>query len=293
MIENFKSLNNFSIKINDSPILKIENSTPKLPTIKKFFPEVSKTPLNDKNETNNASNIIQKKFDNKITQSYFNSPKNVKNVKDYHSHRNIKKKKFSISHLKKSASAELIINEKVPNVGVFHQNLMSKNKIACDQALVEEYKKYESKYKNPNDILEMLQTNNENKKMKTGIYGPTNNIVSVIRAKMERLKYDNEYRGVDPELKELIKDEIMDAQVRLKRKPEELTKKKFKIRPLYLRKLDQYRYLSKMDTIREINQLSLTPVIIKDGQAMLKLINDAFDNFKINKENTKKKENKV
>lgn len=170
---------------------------------------------------------------------------------------------------------------------------MSKNKIACDQALVEEYKKYESKYKNPNDILEMLQTNNENKKMKTGIYGPTNNIVSVIRAKMERLKYDNEYRGVDPELKELIKDEIMDAQVRLKRKPEELTKKKFKIRPLYLRKLDQYRYLSKMNTIREINQLSLTPVIIKDGQAILKLINDAFDNFKINKENTRKKENKV
>ena len=290
MIDNYKSLNNFSKKINDSPILKIENSTPKLPTIKKFFPEVSKTPLNDKNETNNASNIIQKKFDNKITQSYFNSPKNDK---DYHYHRNIKKKKFSFSHLKKSASAELIIIEKIPNVRVFHQNLMSKNKIACDQALVEEYKKYESKYKNPNDILEMLQTNNENKKMKTGIYGPTNNIVSVIRAKMERLKYDNEYRGVDPELKELIKDEIMDAQVRLKRKPEELTKKKFKIRPLYLRKLDQYRYLSKMNTIREINQLSLTPVIIKDGQAMLKLINDAFDNFKINKENTKKKENKV
>lgn len=91
MIDNYKSLNNFSIKINDSPILKIENSTPKLPTIKKFFPEISKTPLNDKNETNNSSNIIQKKFDNKITQSSFNSPKNVK---DYHSHKNIKKKKI-------------------------------------------------------------------------------------------------------------------------------------------------------------------------------------------------------
>jgi len=290
MIDKYKTLNNSPIKINDSPIVKIENSTPKLPTIKKFFPEISKIPLNDKNEANNTSNIIQKKFDNKITQSYFNSPKNIKG---YNSHRNIKKKKFSFSQLKKSASAELIINEKIPNVRVFHQNLMSKNKIACDQALVEEYKKYESKYRNPNDILEMLQGNNENKKMKTGIYGPTNNIVSVIRAKMERLKYDNEYRGVDPEIKELIKDEIMDAQVRLKRKPEELSKKKFKIRPLYLRKLDQYRYLSKMNTIREINQLSFTPVIIKDGQAMLKLINDAFDNFKINKENQEKKENKV
>ena len=128
----------------------------------------------------------------------------------------------------------------------------------------------------------LLEMNDKNKKIKTGIYGPNDNIVSVIRAKMERLKYDNEYRGVDPELKELIKDEIMDAQVKLKRKPDELNKKKFQIRPLYLRKLDQYRYLSKMNNVREINQMSNTPVIVKDGQVMLKLINDAFDNFKIN-----------
>ena len=42
------------------------------------------------------------------------------------------------------------------------------------------------------------------------------------KKEMERLKYDNIYKGVDKDLKELIKDEIMDAQVKLKRKPEAL-----------------------------------------------------------------------
>ena len=170
----------------------------------------------------------------------------------------------------------------MPNIRDFHNKIMSNNKLSYEKILNEEYQKYEQQI-NKLDIEEMLlEMNDKNKKIKTGIYGPNDNIVSVIRAKMERLKYDNEYRGVEPELKELIKDEIMDAQVKLRRKPDELNKKKFQIRPLYLRKLDQYRYLSKMNNVREINQMSNTPVIVKDGQVMLKLINDAFDNFKIN-----------
>jgi hypothetical protein len=284
MLENQKSFSSRSYKLNDIPILKI--SSPKLPTIKKIFPEINKTPLSDKNETYNTSNIIQKKNE---SISFINSPRKLINNNSY---RNINtKKRFNIANLKKSSSFESILPKKIEDARSFHQHLMSRNKIACEQALSEEYKKYEDKFRSQKEIMELLQGNTgENKKMKTGIYGPTNNIVSVIRAKMERLKYDNEYRGVDPEIKEMLKDEIMDAQVRLKRKPELLSKKKFKIRPLYLRKLDKYRYLSKMNIIREINQISNTPVIIKDGQAMLKLINDAFDNFKINKE--KDNENK-
>ena len=100
---------------------------------------------------------------------------------------------------------------------------------------------------------------------------------------MERLKYDNEYKGIDSEIKEMIKDEIMDAQVRLKRRPEDLFKKKIQIKSLCSKKIDQYRYLTRMNSLREINQITTTPIIVKDGQVMLKLINDAFDYFKINK----------
>ena len=100
---------------------------------------------------------------------------------------------------------------------------------------------------------------------------------------MERLKYDNEYKGIDSEIKEMIKDEIMDAQVKLKRKPEDLFKKKFEIKSLCSKKIDQYRYLTRMNSLREINQITTTPIIVKDGQFMLKLINDAFEYFKLNK----------
>ena len=292
MIENNKSLSNPINKNINTPRLKIEkitnsytikneNQTPKLPRIKKFFPEMSKTPLNDKNETNNTSNILQKKYNFKLSDSLLNSP-NLKN--DYNSFRSLKFQKLNFSGLVKSPSAESIIPKRIPNIRAFHQKIMSSNKILCDKKINEEDEKFANQYKKNINIEEMLLGNNDkNKKIKTGIYGPNDNIVSVIRAKMERLKYDNEYRGVDPDLKELIKDEIMDAQVKLKRKPEELNRKKFQIRPLYLKKLDQYRYLSKMNNIREINQMSCTPVIVKDGQVMLKLINDAFDNFKMNR----------
>ena len=60
------------------------------------------------------------------------------------------------------------------------------------------------------------------KKKKMGIFGSRNNIINIIRAEMERLKYDNIYKGVDADLKEMIIDEIMDAQLKLKRKPENL-----------------------------------------------------------------------
>ena len=36
-----------------------------------------------------------------------------------------------------------------------------------------------------------------------------------------------------------------------------------------------------MNLIREINQNAATPLIVKDGNMMIKLINEAFDNFKI------------
>ena len=289
-----KSLSNPTIKNNNRSLVKIEkinnnniqleSSTPKLPKIKQFFPEISKTPLN-KNYSSIKKSKNQSIADTKVSDSIFNS---AKKIKGFNSFNNMKikypKKLLNMPILIKSPSELDIIPKRIPNIRNFHHKIMNKNRLSYDKTINAEYLKFESD--NHKDIEEMLiAINDKNKKINTGIYGPNNNIVSVIRAKMERLKYDNEYRGVDQELKELIKDEIMDAQVRLKRKPDELNKKKFVIPPLYLRKLDQYRYLSKMNKIREINQMSNTPVIVKDGQVMLKLIDDAFNNFNYNKEN--------
>ena len=59
MKEKQNSLSNRSLKLNDISIIKF--FTPKLPSIKKFLPDINKTPLNDKTETNNTSKIFQKK----------------------------------------------------------------------------------------------------------------------------------------------------------------------------------------------------------------------------------------
>lgn len=281
MLDNSKSSKNSSKKINDNSLLKSNNSTPILPTIKTKFQDTIKTPLNEKVETNNTSNIYKKNYIEKLSQPSSITPKKI--MFDYFSHhKKIKISKIK-SKIKKSASSEMIKPRSIPNIRVFHQHLMLQNQKSCNKSLIEGYKKYEIEKRDLKEINEILNSLDENKKMKTGIYGPSDNIVSVIRARMERLKYDNFYKGVEPVLKEIIKDEIMDAEVRLKRKPEVLCKKKFNIRPLYLKRLDQYKYLSSMNTIREINQLQSTPVIVKDGPIMIKLINDAFSIYRVKK----------
>ena len=280
MINSARLLNNVSIQINDKLFLKSNNSTPRLPTIKTKLQEQIKTPLSVKINTNNKINIQKRKCIKKILQPSFDTPQKL--MSDYFIPNNKIKIKRIKSNIKKSASSLMIIPKKIPNLRIFHQHLKSYNQKACNKSLLEAYKKYEDDRRNNKIIKEMI--NNENKKFNTGIFGPSDNIVSIIRARMERLKYDNFYKGVEPELKEIIKDEIMEAQVRLKRKPNLLIKKKFNIRPLYLKRLDQYKYLSRMNTIREINQISITPSIVKDGQIMLKLIGETFNLCRPNKE---------
>ena len=100
-------------------------------------------------------------------------------------------------------------------------------------------------------------------------------------ARIQRLRLENEYKGVDEELKELIKDEIIDAQVRLKMKPNIITMKKGKSNPLFLEKLNKYKYLTKLNLMREINQNAVVPIMVNDGNMMIKLINEAFGIFKM------------
>lgn len=277
MLTNFITINTPKIKRNDvqmiklsktnkNNIFKVQNSTPKLPSIKKFLPEENKTLLMKikKEKNNNSSNLL------------FSTPKKI--MKNY-SYRNIRIKKINSIMPIYSTSSEII---KIPNIRLFHSKIMSENRLSCEQTNNKENLKFDEQ-KQGNYISSILSGGGEKNNIKTGIYGPNNNIVSVIRAKMERLKYDNEYKGIDSEIKEMIKDEIMDAQVKLKRKPEDLFKEKIQMKSLCSKKIDQYKYLTRMNSLREINQVTTTPIVVKDGQVMLKLIKDAFDYFKVNK----------
>ena len=188
-------------------------------------------------------------------------------------------------NLKKSSSAifpentdKLFSKYKISNILSFHKNLMLENQILFNKRMKERKSNIINEEKNNKDsYINSISHDKSKKGIKTGIFGPSNNIVSVIRAKMERLKYDNMYKGVNEEIKELIKDEIMDAQVKLGRKPENLIIIKEGVKPLYIKKMDKYRYLSSMNKIREINQRAIIPVLEKDQNIMLKLFNDAFD----------------
>ena len=256
---------------------KTEFYSPKFPTISRNYTNRSQTHLNLRRNINNSNIINTKMSDGNISTSLFNSSKN--NNKDSFSLREKKGKKINFIPLLKSFSQKKLSN--LPNLRKFHQTLMFNNKLSYEKAVKEEFLNFENQQKNKINISDLLlEVKEKEKKINTGIYGPKDNIVSVIRAKMERLKYDNEYIGVKEEIKEMIKDEIIDAQVKLKRKPNELNKKKFMKRPLYLKKMDKYRYLSKMNKIRQINQISTVPIIVKDGQVIIRLINDAFGNLK-------------
>lgn len=290
------------IIINDhlKNIVKQNNSNfVELPSIK------SNSTKNNRNNINNDfQNILITKNKipqlNKINYNYINkknnysldiinngpeTKNNIYRIKDYKSKNYSFYRNKNNINLKKSASAiyadntiKIFSKYKMPDIHLFHKNLMSINKLTCNKSIREKYLEIvkEDNDKKENYINSLFEDKSK-KIIKTGIFGSNTNIVSIIRAKMERLRYDNMYKDVDEEIKELIKDEIMDAQVKLKRKPQSLVYNKNKIKPLYIKKMEKYNYLSSMNKIRELNQVSSTPVIEKDSKIMLKLFNDAFD----------------
>lgn len=271
-------------------IKKHESSDIKLPKLKYFMQQTELSSLNNIETTNSSANV--KKVKNIISNRIFvpvlrHSSKKIE-IKPVQKRGSLlplklKIKKFFPLELKRSASVESLITKHIPNTSVFHKKLMDENRLSCGRRLNEDYMKLKNNENDNEKINEMINERKGTKKVKTGIFGPANNIVSVIRSRMERLRLDNEYRKVEEDLREIIKDEILDAQVKLKVKPFDLFRKKDDKDPLYIRKLDKYRYLERMNLIREINQNSATPLIVKDGNMMLRLINDAFGNFKAKK----------
>ena len=251
----------------------------KLPSINCFFSSSNST--NQNSNSNYESSPLKLKRQNFKNSLLKKLPNNEIKLKKIFGNRfkNFSKEKERINENKSlkisgSTSSILLKNFKkyrLKNDLNFHRNLMSFNIEKLTSSNQNEQKETEDEY------IKSIAEDPSKKPPKTGIFGPRNNIINIIRAEMERLKYDNIYKGVEVELKELIKDEIMDAQVRLKRKPENLVFNKKLERPLYLKKIDKYKYISSMNKIRELNQIANVSVVEEDGNIMKRLANDAYD----------------
>ena len=280
LIENKYKTPKLSINNSSSNLLK-ENykiNELKLPSIKCLFSSSNSTNQNSNYEIKQISlkkNNINNSFFKKINRQNLKLKKlfgnRFKNISIYKEKNDINKS------LKQSNSTTSILIKNFKKYKIkkdlnFHRDLMAINNEKLNNYINEQNNKITE------DIyLKSIAEDPSKKQPKTGIFGPRNNIINIIRAEMERLKYDNIYKGVEEDIKELIKDEIMDAQVKLKRKPENLVFNKKLQKPFYIQKMEKYKYISSMNKIRELNQVANISVIEHDGNIMKRLANDAYD----------------
>ena len=280
LVENKYKTPKLSINNSSSNLLK-ENykiNELKLPSIKCLFSSSNSTNQNSNYEIKQISlkkNSINNSFFKKINRQNLKLKKlfgnRFKNI-------SIDKEKNDINKsLKQSNSTTSILIKNFKKYKIkkdlnFHRDLMVINNEKLNNYINEQNNKITE-----DSYLKSIAEDPSKKQPKTGIFGPRNNIINIIRAEMERLKYDNIYKGVEEDIKELIKDEIMDAQVRLKRKPENLVFNKKLQKPFYIQKMEKYKYISSMNKIRELNQVANISVIEHDGNIMKRLANDAYD----------------
>ena len=280
LVENKYKTPKLSINNSSSNLLK-ENykiNELKLPSIKCLFSSSNSTNQNSNYEIKQISlkkNGVGDSFLEKINRQNLKL-KNLfgnrfKNISIYKEKNDINKS------LKQSNSTTSILIKNFKKYKIkkdlnFHRDLMAINNEKLNNYIYEQNNKITE-----DSYLKSIAEDPSKKQPKTGIFGPRNNIINIIRAEMERLKYDNIYKGVEEDIKELIKDEIMDAQVRLKRKPENLVFNKKLQKPFYIQKMEKYKYISSMNKIRELNQVANISVIEHDGNIMKRLANDAYD----------------
>ena len=280
LVENKYKTPKLSINNSSSNLLK-ENykiNELKLPSIKCLFSSSNSTNQNSNYEIKQISlkkNGVGDSFFEKINRQNLKL-KNLfgnrfKNISIYKEKNDINKS------LKQSNSTTSILIKNFKKYKIkkdlnFHRDLMAINNEKLNNYIYEQNNKITE-----DSYLKSIAEDPSKKQPKTGIFGPRNNIINIIRAEMERLKYDNIYKGVEEDIKELIKDEIMDAQVRLKRKPENLVFNKKLQKPFYIQKMEKYKYISSMNKIRELNQVANISVIEHDGNIMKRLANDAYD----------------
>ena len=296
-IDNYeKKIKTPKLSINKSALNLLKNDYSsnelKLPSIKCCSNSDNST-MQIENQQSNKKTLNFNRFDNPIFENLQSKEPSLRKMFSN------KFKSFSFDTDKSKINSSLNVNSLTPTIFLknfkkfklkkdlnFHNKLMSFNLEKINNSISQEKEEEEANKRN-DSYLKSIYEDQTKKPPKTGIFGPRNNIINIIRAEMERLKYDNIYKGVDKDLKELIKDEIMDAQVKLKREPEALVYNKKLQQPLYLKKIEKYKYISSMNKIRELNQISNVSIIEEDGNIMKILANDAYDSLIKNRDNIK------
>lgn len=214
------------------------------------------------------------------------------------------KKSFSSSSSEayKAYNKKDLAHNKIGSANEFHQNVIKESINSYNNSKIREY--YKQLKENLNKIIKKEDQNKEEmydysgssrKKEKTtmendmttennskiSIFGKNDNILSVLRTKIERMKFDKEYQGCPEDLKEIIKDELLEAQVKLGRKPKKLNAGNMQnIKPLFLRKLENIQYLKYVNKILQFNQLGTVPIVVKSGDILLRLMNDSMETCK-------------
>ena len=193
---------------------------------------------------------------------------------------NIKKKqdsKFTPSNNIAKNYKILYNDTKLMNPSNFHKKIMLKNIDIYNNSKLNEF--LEMQHKEKLKELEKEKFREEN--VSTGIYGSPKNIISEIRARIERLKMNDDYIKAKPELRELVKDELMIAKVKLKIKPKKIMIDGFnQIKPLYMEKTEKFKYLAQKNKMVLLNRNANVPSVVEDDQIMYNLFDDAYKIFK-------------
>ena len=224
-------------------------------------------------DNENRNNLLQR---NNSVKSF---TKRIKSKIKLNNNVNINKSSFSPISSSMHKNINYIFKfpkEKITSPIHFHRRLMSKNIDSYNLSKLNDYLKYSDEENKK--IQEKL-----NEKIKTGIYGPSNNLLSIILARMERLKINHEFKEMvsDPDIQKILQDEFMLAQVRLKRKPKKIViGKNNEIKSLCMQKLEKYNYLSSQNKIMYVNPIGNLPKMIEDNEIMYKYYDDAYNIFK-------------
>ena len=283
--KNLNNITNFTPKKN---LLRNKSNMPnhivKLDLLHKKYAKRNNSSLHMNNLDDYITNDIFKDYENrnKLFQrnnSVKSFSKRINSKIKLNKNININKSSFSPMSPSMNKNINYIFKfpkEKITSPIHFHRRLMSKNIDSYNLSKLNDYLKYSDEENKK--IQEKL-----NEKITTGIYGPSNNLLSIILARMERLKINHEFKEMvsDPDIQKILQDEFMLAQVRLKRKPKKIViGKNNEIKSLCMQKLEKYNYLSSQNKIMYVNPIGNLPKMIEDNEIMYKYYDDAYNIFK-------------
>lgn len=263
-LKNLSAKNNLKINIFYDKLYKIEHL--KLPKINKISHNLSDI-IKPKEETKNS---IIPNLPNEKNKNYFLTP-----TKSLHKSSSIlDENSTEIRNSKKSLSIRI---ENTPTK--FHTKLMNKNILSFNESRKDDYLEQIKNEKIKNEMMIYKRKQSDNIEINNPLYNKFN----IISDNERFIRFDKDYKKASNNVKDLIKDEILSAHLKLKIKPEQSVIEKLnKIKPRYLRKFDEIKFIAGKNKILEINPNAKTPSLIDDGAALHYFLDDEYKKILIN-----------